>query len=239
MAYLAQLDDCDSPLIAASAARIGFQALCLARSAPGVGTDELRDRATLQLDRGRAGLTDEWRRTYYGVQLALAEAYAARFAGGPAVAQFRKRPHWRSRSAPTSPSSHAWTSPPSCSPTAAATRAASCSSSAGAPPTRWAPGSSSAASLGSPPVTGSRCPSRHHARAVEPAHTSRTRGPRPPRHRRNQQDDRDHTVHHREDRQRARLQHPLPSSTSPTAARPPPSPDSSSDDPRRWLAQLP
>jgi DNA-binding CsgD family transcriptional regulator len=37
----------------------------------------------------QAGLTDEWRPTYPGVQLALAEAYAARFAGEPAVAQFR------------------------------------------------------------------------------------------------------------------------------------------------------
>ena len=40
-------------------------------------------------ERGQAGLTDEWRSTYYGVQLALAEAYAARYAGEPAVAQFR------------------------------------------------------------------------------------------------------------------------------------------------------
>ena len=87
--YLAQIDDTDSPLIAAAAARIGFQALCLARSTPGVGTDELRERAARQLETGQAGLTDEWRPTYYGVQLALAEAYAARYAGEPAVAQFR------------------------------------------------------------------------------------------------------------------------------------------------------
>ncbi len=39
--------------------------------------------------RHEAGLTDEWRPTYHGVQLALAEAYAARYAGEPAVAQFR------------------------------------------------------------------------------------------------------------------------------------------------------
>ena len=87
--YLAQIDDTDSPLIAAAAARIGFQALCLARSTPGVGTDELQERAARQLERGRAGLTDEWRPTYYGVQLALAEAYAARYAEEPAVVQFR------------------------------------------------------------------------------------------------------------------------------------------------------
>ena len=88
--YLARLDGCDSPLVAAAAARIGYQALCLARSMPGVGTDELRDLARLVSWRAaQAGLTDEWRPTYYGVHLALAGAYAARFAGGSAVAQFR------------------------------------------------------------------------------------------------------------------------------------------------------
>ncbi len=90
VSYLAQLDDCDSPLTAAGAARIGFQALCLGRSTPWTQTDELRDRAALQLQRCEAGLTDEWRSTYYGVQLTLAEAYAARYAGDPAVTQFRK-----------------------------------------------------------------------------------------------------------------------------------------------------
>ena len=87
--YLAQIDDTDSPLIASAAARIGFQALCLARSTPGVGTAELRERAARQLESSQAGLTDEWRPTYYGVQLALAEAYAARYAEESAVAQFR------------------------------------------------------------------------------------------------------------------------------------------------------
>ena len=88
--YLAQLDDCDSPLTWAGAARIGFQALCLGRSTPWPRTDELRDRAALQLQRGQAGLTEEWGATYYGVQLALAVAYAARDAGEPADAQFRE-----------------------------------------------------------------------------------------------------------------------------------------------------
>ena len=88
--YLAQLDECDSPLTSAGAARIGFQALCLARSTPGVRTDELVDRAARQLQKARDGLTDEWRFTYYAVQLALAEAYAVRYAGESAVAQFRE-----------------------------------------------------------------------------------------------------------------------------------------------------
>jgi DNA-binding CsgD family transcriptional regulator len=42
------------------------------------------------LGRARAGLTDEWRSTYHGVQLVLADGYAARFAGQPAVAQFQE-----------------------------------------------------------------------------------------------------------------------------------------------------
>ena len=87
--YLAQLDDCDSPLTSAGAARIGFHALCLGRPTTWTRTEELRDRAGHQLQRARAGLTDEWQPTYHGVQLALAEAYAARYAEEPAVAQFR------------------------------------------------------------------------------------------------------------------------------------------------------
>ncbi|HEY2877798.1 helix-turn-helix transcriptional regulator [Nocardioides sp.] len=86
---LAQLDDTDSPLLSAGAARIGFQALCLGRTTPRLMTDELRDGAARHLGRARAGLTDEWRPAYHGVQLALAEAYAARYAGEPAVDQFR------------------------------------------------------------------------------------------------------------------------------------------------------
>ena len=87
--------------------------------------------------RHERGLTDEWRPTYHGVQLALAEAYAARFAGEPAVAQFR------AATVLAEPFGAYFALEPrlnlatSCSPTAAATRAASSSSSAGAPPTTW------------------------------------------------------------------------------------------------------
>ena len=162
--YLAQMEDCDSPLHAAAAARIGFQALCLGRSTPGARTDELRDLSARQLASAQRGLTDEWRPTYHGVQLALAEAYAARYAGEPAVAQFRAATSWRSRSAPTSPSSHAWTWPRSCSLTGAGTRAASSSSSAGAPPTTWVRVSSNDARSGSPPAPAYLSRSRQHAR---------------------------------------------------------------------------
>ena len=87
--YLAQMEDTDSPLRAAAVARIGFQTLCLARVTRGVMTDELKALSARQLASAQGGLTDEWRPTYHGVQLALAEAYAATYAGEPAVAQFR------------------------------------------------------------------------------------------------------------------------------------------------------
>jgi DNA-binding CsgD family transcriptional regulator/tetratricopeptide (TPR) repeat protein len=89
-AYLGQLEGGDSPLIAAAAARIGFHALYAARSVPGPTTVGLRDRAAHQLERARGGHTSEWRNTYYGVQFALGEAFAARVSGEPAVAQFEK-----------------------------------------------------------------------------------------------------------------------------------------------------
>jgi DNA-binding CsgD family transcriptional regulator len=88
--FLERLDDCDSPLLAASAARIGFQALAAARSAPPARAERLRDRATRQRERARDGLTDEWSASYFAVQLALAEAYAARASGEAAVAPFRE-----------------------------------------------------------------------------------------------------------------------------------------------------
>lgn len=90
--YLGLLQGCDSPLIAATAARIGFQALTLVQPEP-VPTEHvarIHDSATEQLARARGGLTDEWRGSFYGVQLALAEAYAARAARQPAVRLFRE-----------------------------------------------------------------------------------------------------------------------------------------------------
>ena len=59
--YLAKLDDCDSPLTSAGAARIGFQALCLGHSTPWARAGELRDLAAQQLAMARAGLTEEGR----------------------------------------------------------------------------------------------------------------------------------------------------------------------------------
>ena len=86
--YLALLEDGDSPLIAAAGARIGFHAL--STSTPVEQAGRLRDQAVRLLELAREGLTDEWRGGYHGVQLALAEAYAARVSGEPAAAQFRE-----------------------------------------------------------------------------------------------------------------------------------------------------
>ncbi|HEX3223437.1 MAG TPA: AAA family ATPase [Nocardioides sp.] len=90
-AYLRQLENRDeSPLIAAAAARIGFHALALNRSMVGPRVDELSDLSVRQLGRARDRLTDVWRGSNYGVQLALAEGYAARVAGQPGIDQFRE-----------------------------------------------------------------------------------------------------------------------------------------------------
>jgi DNA-binding CsgD family transcriptional regulator len=88
-AYLAQLEECDSPLLSASAARVGYQALVLAPSAGDGSAGSLRARAGDQLTRAQRGLTDEWRGSYYGVDLALAEAYRTRSEGRPSIEEFR------------------------------------------------------------------------------------------------------------------------------------------------------
>jgi ATP/maltotriose-dependent transcriptional regulator MalT len=88
--YLTLVEDTDSPVVAAGAARIGYQALTLTRPTAGESVGGLAERSARQLHRAREGLTDEWRGSYYGVQLALAEAYAARVEGRSAVEEFRE-----------------------------------------------------------------------------------------------------------------------------------------------------
>jgi DNA-binding CsgD family transcriptional regulator len=66
---------------------MGFEVLNRVRSAP--GAEALQARAEKALSRARDGLTEDWRPTYSGVQLALAEAYAARLAQRSAVDEFR------------------------------------------------------------------------------------------------------------------------------------------------------
>ena len=87
--FLVRLDGCDSPLSLAAGARVGFHALALQPPTRGLRIDEIRDLAARLGDRARAELTDEWRSGYYGVQLALADAYAARVAGKDAAEEFR------------------------------------------------------------------------------------------------------------------------------------------------------
>jgi DNA-binding CsgD family transcriptional regulator len=87
--YLGLLDACDSPLIAAASARIGLQALAIT-GATDADAGLLHERAIREVQKARSQLSDEWRGSTYGVQLALAEGYAARVAGEPAIAQFRE-----------------------------------------------------------------------------------------------------------------------------------------------------
>jgi DNA-binding CsgD family transcriptional regulator/tetratricopeptide (TPR) repeat protein len=88
-AYAGRVKDSDSPLESAAAARIAFQVLALERGSEPADASELRTIADRLLGQARDGLTDTWDTTYWGVQLALAEAYAARLAGDDAVGEFR------------------------------------------------------------------------------------------------------------------------------------------------------
>lgn len=88
-ACLVRTGTSDNPLRSARVARIGFQAAALGRWLPRAETDDVRELSPHHLAVARAGLRDEWRVSYDGVQLALAEAYAARVAAEPAVEQFR------------------------------------------------------------------------------------------------------------------------------------------------------
>ena len=87
--YLAQSGTSHSPTESAGSARIGFQALALTQSMPQAQTNALRALSTRHLAVAHAGLTDDWRASYDGVQLALAEAYTARVEGRPAIKEFR------------------------------------------------------------------------------------------------------------------------------------------------------
>ena len=88
--YLALVEGCDSPLLAAAAARIGFQALDLAGTASRDEYAALRGMATRHLHAARAALTDDWQRSLSGLQLLLAEGYAARVARQDGNKHFRE-----------------------------------------------------------------------------------------------------------------------------------------------------
>jgi DNA-binding CsgD family transcriptional regulator len=88
-AYLDLVEAGDSPMLAACAARIGLEVLDRLGTADD-STRPLRDRAAAQLARARAGVTEEWAPTYWGEQLLLAEAHAARVDDRPAIDEFRE-----------------------------------------------------------------------------------------------------------------------------------------------------
>jgi ATP/maltotriose-dependent transcriptional regulator MalT len=88
--YGSLVESWDSAPLAAVAARIGFQALASGGTTPDTRLRMLRNQAARQLVRARAGLTDEWRTAFHGVQLALAQGYAARASGQSGVEQFRE-----------------------------------------------------------------------------------------------------------------------------------------------------
>jgi DNA-binding CsgD family transcriptional regulator/tetratricopeptide (TPR) repeat protein len=85
--YMRRMESSDSAPGAGCASRVAFEVLCRVPSHP--SAPELRAQAEGLLRRGREGLTDEWRPTYHALQLALAEAYAARLAGESAADEFR------------------------------------------------------------------------------------------------------------------------------------------------------
>ncbi len=87
---LTEYRECDSALLSASVARIAYHARSLAPTIPDAAVEDFEASSARHLAQARAGLTAEWRGSYDGVQLALAEAYAARIAGQPAVDQFRE-----------------------------------------------------------------------------------------------------------------------------------------------------
>jgi DNA-binding CsgD family transcriptional regulator/tetratricopeptide (TPR) repeat protein len=86
---LAQNEASHSPTESAWAARIGFQVLALTRSMAQAQTRNLRELSASHLAAAQAGVNDDWRASYDGVQLALAQAYAARAGGRPAIKEFR------------------------------------------------------------------------------------------------------------------------------------------------------
>ena len=95
--FLTRLEDCDSPLIAAVAARIGFQALTLARPPSPVQDRRLAGRSV-----SSAGTCWPDRRMatrFYGVQLALAEAYAAKSPTSMSSTSSAWQRNWQARSA--------------------------------------------------------------------------------------------------------------------------------------------
>ena len=204
---LAQLDDTDSPLVAAGAARIGFQALCLGRSTLWARTDELRDGAARHLE-SRAGrphrrvAPDVPRgpaRACRGLRRQVRRRTGRRPVPGGDRAGAAVRRLLRPRAAPEPGHRAARPRRPGRGPRAARRVLAGC-------PRHGCPRPRAPRPPARHPHPRSAAPVGNARGTVEPADTAGTRGPRPPRHRRHQQVDRRDAVRHREDRQRARVE---------------------------------
>ena len=87
--FLNELEDSDSPLRHGSAAYSGYRTMCLAKSAGVESPGSLESVARRSVLRAREGLSENWRASYYGVRLLLAEAYESRLAGRPAIDALR------------------------------------------------------------------------------------------------------------------------------------------------------
>ena len=88
-ALLATIQHTDSPLWLAEAASCSYRAMVAARAAGLQPPEDLVRLAEHVLDVARGDATAEWSQTWYGMHLALAEAYEAQLARRSATAQWR------------------------------------------------------------------------------------------------------------------------------------------------------
>lgn len=84
------VDESESPIRSAVQARCGFQALAGAASRRAPAPDGLAESAASALGIARAGLSDEWSTSVFGLHLAIADAYAARTDGRPATDEWER-----------------------------------------------------------------------------------------------------------------------------------------------------
>ncbi|MGW5237293.1 helix-turn-helix transcriptional regulator [Monashia sp. NPDC004114] len=80
----------EAPVRAAIQARCALQALCAAATTGHATPDGLAQTGADALGVARRGLTEEWDRSVYGAQFAMAEAYAARLDHRPAVEEWAR-----------------------------------------------------------------------------------------------------------------------------------------------------
>jgi DNA-binding CsgD family transcriptional regulator len=96
-ALLATTAHTDSPLRLAQAASCSYRAMVAARAAGVQPAEALARLAADALDLARRQATSQWSQTWYGMHLALAEAYEAQLARLPAIAPWRSAAEIASR----------------------------------------------------------------------------------------------------------------------------------------------